>query len=147
MKTVIVYYSKKNTKKVIDKIAETYEVDLINAETVSEADLSGYDKICFASGIYNGSFHESVLHFAEKNLPEWKKVFFIYTSGFRKEGYTQSIHKICAKKKCRILGNCGALGETNWWRIKYFGWNIKGQPDRGEIMKVIQFYGEMLEKE
>ena len=34
-----------------------YEVDLINAAVDTDRDLSGYDMIGFASGIYYGKFH------------------------------------------------------------------------------------------
>ena len=52
MKTAIIYTSVHhgNTKKIIDEIAKTNEVDLIDATQVTEKDLSGYDLIGFASG-------------------------------------------------------------------------------------------------
>ena len=37
--------------------------------------------IGFASGIYFSKFHQSMLKFAEKNLPDDKKVFLICTYG------------------------------------------------------------------
>ena len=63
MKTAIIYASMHhgNTKKIIDEIAKTNEVDLIDATQVTEKDLSGYDLIGFASGVYYGKFHQSVL--------------------------------------------------------------------------------------
>lgn len=47
MKTAIIYASVHhgNTKKIIDEIAKTNEVDLIDATQVTEKDLSGYDLI------------------------------------------------------------------------------------------------------
>lgn len=55
MKTAIVYYSKHhgNTKKLIDAIAAADStVSLIDVTENPDADLSGYDRIGFASGIY-----------------------------------------------------------------------------------------------
>ena len=54
MKTAIIYTSVHhgNTKKIIDEIAKTNEVDLIDATQVTEKDLSGYDLIAVA-GIDN----------------------------------------------------------------------------------------------
>lgn len=51
MKTAIIYASVHhgNTKKIIDEIAKSNEVDLIDATQVTEKDLSGYDLIGFAS--------------------------------------------------------------------------------------------------
>ena len=62
MKTAIIYTSVHhgNTKKIIDEIAKTNEVDLIDATQVTEKDLSGYDLIGFASGVYYGKFHQSI---------------------------------------------------------------------------------------
>ena len=46
---------------------------MIDAVKQSDADLSSYDMIGFASGIYFSKFHQSMLKFAEKNLPDDKK--------------------------------------------------------------------------
>ena len=75
MKAVIVYASVHhgNTKKIVDEIAKAKEVELVDATQVKEKDLSGYDLIGFASGIYYGKFHQAVLNFASVNLPQDKK--------------------------------------------------------------------------
>lgn len=54
MKTAIVYYSTHhgNTKKLLDAIAEKNEVALIDVTKQPSADISEYDRIGFASGIY-----------------------------------------------------------------------------------------------
>ena len=58
MKTAIVYYSKHhgNTKKLLDAIAGENEVTLIDVTAQPAADLTGYERIGFASGIYYNSF-------------------------------------------------------------------------------------------
>ena len=62
MKTAIVYASVHhgNTKKIIDEIAKTNDVELIDATQTVEKDLSEYDLIGFASGVYGGKFHQSL---------------------------------------------------------------------------------------
>lgn len=67
MKTAIIYYSKHhgNTKKLIDAVSVGHDVTAIDASEVSKADLSSYDLVGFASGIYYSKFHKSVLQFAE----------------------------------------------------------------------------------
>lgn len=62
MKTVIVYASVHhgNTKQVVDEIAGKNEVDLIEATKVKEKDLSEYDLIGFASGIYYSKYHQVI---------------------------------------------------------------------------------------
>ena len=70
MKTAIVYYSEHhgNTKKLLDAIAKQGDVTLIEASGGPQTDLSEYELIGFASGIYYSKFHESVLRIAEKGL-------------------------------------------------------------------------------
>ena len=73
MKTVILFYSRHhgNTKKLLDAIAAADpDVDLVDVTTAGKTDLSGYDRIGIASGIYYSSFAKQVINFAEENLPE-----------------------------------------------------------------------------
>lgn len=69
MKTAIVYASVHhgNTKKIIDEIAKTNDVELIDAIQTVEKDLSEYDLIGFASGVYGGKLRKSVLKFSSVN--------------------------------------------------------------------------------
>ena len=99
MKTAIVFYSRHhgNTKKLLDAIAEKYPVTLIDATKNPSPDLSGYDAIGFASGIYYSKYHKSVLKIAE-NIPAGKKVFFLHTYGAKKEGYFKSIEAAVSGK-------------------------------------------------
>ena len=50
-----------NTEKLVKRIAEECQVDLIDAVKQPDADLSSYDMIGFASGIYFSKFHQSIL--------------------------------------------------------------------------------------
>lgn len=77
MKTAIVYYSKhhSNTKKLLDAIAEKHEVTLVDVTDNPITDLSGYDRIGFASGIYYSKFQKALLKYAEEHMPEGKETF------------------------------------------------------------------------
>ena len=82
MTTAIVYYSKHhgNTKKLLDAIAaEDGSVTLIDVTWQPEADLSRYDRVGFASGVYFSAFAKQIVAFAGSCLPENKEVFYIYT--------------------------------------------------------------------
>ena len=59
MRTAIVYASVHhgNTEKLVKRIAEECQMDLIDAVKQPDADLSSYDMIGFASGIYFSKFH------------------------------------------------------------------------------------------
>lgn len=142
MKTAVVYYSKHhgNTKKVLDAIAEKFDITLINAAEIPIADLSEYDLIGFASGIYYSKFHKSVLTFAENNLPKSKKVFFIYTCGAEKVGYTDAIVKVAESKEADLLGEYGCLGFDTFGPFKLIGGIAKGHPDTTELDGAVEFF-------
>jgi len=145
MKTAIVYYSQHhgNTKKLIDAIAAQYEVTLIDAAQTPSASLEDYDRIGFASGIYYSKFHKSVLQIAEQDLPEGKEVFFLYTYGARKDGYTKSIAEVVRKKSARILGEFGCPGLDTFGPFKLVGGIAKGHPSQEDCGGAVRFYGSL----
>lgn len=142
MKTAIVYYSKHhgNTKKLLDAIAADASVTLIDAAQTENADLSVYDAVGFASGIYYSKFHKSVLAFAERNLPKGMDVFFLYTYGAKKEGYTKAIREAVAKKNAHVLGEYGCFGFNTFGPFKLIGGMAKGHPDQTELKNAVAFY-------
>lgn len=148
MNTAIVYYSKHhgNTKKLLEAIACNHSVTLIDALETPNYDLSGFDAIGFASGIYYSKFHKSVLEFARKNLPENKKVFFLFTYGAEKAGYTSAIAKAVQDKNAKILGEYGCLGFDTFGPFKLIGGMAKGHPTAEELQGAETFYESVLEK-
>ncbi len=142
MKTAIVYYSKHhgNTKKLLDAIAAGQDVTLIDAAQTSSADLSRYDAVGFASGVYYSKFHKSVLKLAEECLPQGKPVFFLYTCGAQKDGYTKAIAEAAQKRGARILGEYGCLGFDTFGPFRLIGGIAKGHPTADEIKAAAAFY-------
>lgn len=142
MKTAIVYYSRHhgNTKKLIDAIAAKHDVTALDATEVKDTDLTQYDAVGFASGIYYSKFHKTVLSFAEKNLPEGKKVFFLYTYGAKKDGYTRAITEAVGKNHAKILGEYGCFGFNTFGPFKLIGGMAKGHPDDQELRGAVAFY-------
>lgn len=144
----MVYYSKHhgNTKKVIDAINKDGNITLIDVTATQTADLSQYDAIGFASGIYYSKFHKSVLKFAENNLPENKKVFFVYTYGTKKDGYTNAINDSVAKKSAYVLDEYGCFGFNTFGPFKLIGGMAKGHPDDKELRDAHDFFNNILTK-
>ena len=142
MKTAIAYYSKHhgNTKKLLDAIAATDEIDLIDVTATKTADLSGYDRIGFASGIYYGAFAKQIQAFASDNLPENKSVFLIETCGSPRKGYFSAMEKIAAEKNCTVIGKYECLGFDTFGPFKIIGGLQKGHPTEDEIQKAVEFY-------
>ena len=142
MKTAIVYYSKhhENTKKLLDAIAQEYDVELIDVSNTKAFDLSEYQVIGFASGIYYGKMHKLVLQYAEKNLPKNKKVFFIYTCGRVSAAHTNDIRKIAEETHAEILGEYGCVGFDTFGPLKLIGGMRKGHPNAEEVRGAVKFY-------
>ena len=145
MKTAIVYYSRHhgNTKKLLDAIAAENVVELIDVTAQPSADLAGYDRIGFASGIYYNSFAKQLLSFAESSLPEGKDVFYIFTHGAPKGIFLTAIRKITEQKNCREIGSYHCLGFDTFGPFKLLGGIAKGHPTEEEINGAADFYRKL----
>ncbi len=142
MKTAIVYYSAHhgNTKKLLDAIAEKYDVTLIDVTKDKTTDISQYDRIGFASGIYYASFAKQVLKYAEEKLPMGKSVFYISTYGTKKPSYYRAIVRIAESKCCKEIGRYDCLGFDTFGPFKLIGGIAKGHPTEDEINGAVRFY-------
>ena len=144
MRTAIVYYSAHhgNTRKLAEAVAQGREVTLIDALAVKSAGRSGYDLIGFASGIYFGKFHQSVVEFAKNNLPRDKKVFFLATYGG--SNGTKAIEEAVREKDARIVGSFGCKGYDTFGPFKLVGGIAKGHPDATDLKNACQFLDGLL---
>ena len=143
MNTAIVFASPHhgNTKKLLDAIASAFpEVTLIDAIRTPEPDLSGNDAVGFASGIYYSKLHKSVLRVAQERLPQGVPVFFLYTCGMRRAGYTKAVADAAAAHGARVLGEYGALGYNTYGLLRLIGGMGKGHPDSAETDGAVAFY-------
>ena len=143
MNTAIVYYSKHhgNTKKLLDAIVHADgSVALIDVTEQSAPDLSAFDRIGFASGIYFSCFAKQILSFAEEHLPENKDVFYIYTHGAPVGGFLKGIREIAERKHCRELGKYDCLGYDTFGPFKLVGGIAKGHPTEEELRNAVKFY-------
>lgn len=142
MKTAIVYYSKHhgNTKKLLDAIAKENEVTLIDITATPAPQLSEYDRIGFASGIYYSKFHKLLLKYAEQGMPQGKQTFFLYTYGAEKQGYTAAITDAVKKHGAKVLGEYGCFGFNTFGPFKLIGGIAKGHPNADDIAGAVAFY-------
>ena len=142
MKTVIVYYSQHhgNTKKLLDAITATENVTLIDVTAQPTADLSSYDRIGFASGIYYSSFAKQIVTFASEHLPENNNVFYIYTHGAPKGDFLKAMREIADKKHCKELGEYRCQGYDTFGPFKLIGGIAKGHPTEEEIAAAVEWY-------
>lgn len=142
MKAAICYYSRhhRNTLKVLETIAEENDIDLIDVTSRAAVHMERYDVVGFASGIYYSKFHDSVTSFARQYLPEGKGVFFIYTCGSMRDGYTKAIAEAVTVKHANILGEYGCRGYDTFGPFKLVGGIAKGHPNTDELQKARVFY-------
>lgn len=147
MKTAICYYSRHhgNTLKVLQAMAGEGEADLIDVTTRQAVRLEEYDCIGFASGIYFGKFHDSVLAFARQYLPQGKPVFLVCTYGGAKGTGTKALSEIAGEKGCRVLGEFGCKGYDTFGPFRLVGGIAKGHPDARDLENACRFYRNLRE--
>ncbi len=144
-KAVIIYASTHhgNTRKLVEAIANKYDIDKIDATKHQQSDLSGYDLIGFASGINFGKFYDSVEDFLENNLPERKRVFFLYTCAKINPRFTEKIKSLALKKGAVILGEYGCKGYNTYGPWKMIGGINKSHPSEDEISNAVKFFASL----
>ena len=147
-RTAIVYASKHHgsTYKLVKAISEKYDIDQFDAENLHSMDLSTYDLIGFASGIDFGKFYPSVEQFLKDNLPENKKVFFLYTCAKKNPKFTENIKTEALKRGAVIMGEYGCRGYNTYGPWKVIGGMNKNHPSQGELEEAIRFYEVLLNK-
>lgn len=129
MKTAIIYASTKlqKTKRLLKNVGEQLsDVTLIDVTKLSDSDLSAFDLIGMASGIYNDKTTKSVVEFVNNNLPEQKNFFFMYTCGSEDPKYLQEITESVLDKNPRVIG-------------AYDCFNPYGLLHKNEINRAVQF--------
>ena len=78
-----------------------------------------------------------MLKFAEKNLPDDKKIFLICTYGG--SANYRSIEQILNKKHSKVIGKFGCKGYDTFGPFKLIGGIAKGHPDEEDIKNAVEF--------
>lgn len=147
MKTAICYYSRHhgNTLKILEAMAQEGGVDLVDVTTRQTVRLEEYDCIGFASGVYFGKSHQSVLAFARQYLPRRKPVFLACTYGGARGDSMNALSEIAKEKDCPVLGEFGCRGYDTFGPFKLVGGIAKGHPDRRDLDNARSFYRHIRE--
>ena len=145
-KVAIVYASThhKNTYKLVEAIANKYDITQIDATKEKNTDLTEFDLIGFASGIDFGKFYEVVEQFLVDNLDENKKVFFLYTCAKDNGKFTQSIKEKALEKHADIMGEYGCRGYNTYGPLKLIGGMNKKNPTQDEIEGAVSFFESLI---
>ncbi|HHW11307.1 MAG TPA: flavodoxin [Firmicutes bacterium] len=144
-KAAIAYFSRHhgNTKKLLDAIKDSADIELIDVVEHDKADLTGYGIIGFASGTYFGKFNKRVVEFARNNLPSNKQVFLINTYGLRAAN-TKEMEQIINERSGRLLGTYGCRGYDTFGPLKMIGGIAKGHPDENEVKGAVEFFRKIM---
>jgi len=132
-----------NTKKVVDAISNQFEVEVVDSTRIKEKDLSSYDLIGFASGVYGFNLHQSLINFASINLPAYKNIFLITTSAMNKD-FSQSFMQAIENKKATVVGKFSCRGYNTFGPFKLVGGTSKGHPNDKDLKNAIAFYKGLL---
>lgn len=114
------------------------------ALTYIQSNLQEYETVGFASGIDFGKFYREIEAFAKDNLPEKKKVFFLYTCAMERKGFTDSMKEIALEKEDTILGEYGCKGYNTYGPWKVVGGMNKKHPTEAEILSAVEFFEKII---
>ena len=145
MKTAICYYSRHhgNTREILEAMAQAGDVELLDVTTRQTVRLENYDCVGFASGVYFGKFHDSVLSFARRYLPAGKAVFFACTYGGGMGSSTRELEGLAAERRCPVLGSFGCKGYDTFGPFKLVGGIARGRPNEADLEQARSFYQEI----
>lgn len=147
MKTETCYYSRHhgNIRKILEAMAQEGDVELLDITTRQAVRLEHYDCAGFASGVYFGKFHDSVLSFARQHLPSGKPVFFVCTYGGEMGSSTRELETLAAERRCPVLGTFGSKGCDTFSPFKLVGGIAKGRSNEADLEQAHSFYQEIQE--
>jgi flavodoxin len=152
---VIVFsYHHRNTEKIANACAGPLGAPVKTPQQVRPEEVQEYDLVGFGSGIYSGTFHQSIISLAER-LPQanGREAFLFSTFGapatFAGREFVEKNHRqirdILQGKGYVITGEFGCAGWNTNSFLKYFGGLNKGRPDAGDIKNAEAFAESMKE--
>ena len=142
MKTAILYASVHhgNTKKVAEAMAEALSAELFDLTKQGDVDISGYDLIGFASGIYYSNMHKAVRKFAEAaTFRPGQKVFLVCTCGMDSKDFTKKVRKTLEDKQVEVLDSFRCRGFDTFGPLVLIGGIAKGRPNAEDLERAREY--------
>ena len=149
MRTLIVYASTHhgNTRRVAEKMAAALGADLADAAKGPCPDPAEYVLVGLASGVYFGTFHNSIQQYARTAaFRPGQKVFLAGTCGVGYRDYGSGLRKALEQRGVRVLGGFQCRGYDTFGIFGKLGGIAKGHPDERDLERAERFAREMLEK-
>lgn len=142
MKIAIVYVSvhHKNTEKIVKAMAEEVNADLFNLNQSQSLDLSGYDIVGLASGVFFHNMHKKIIDFVMSDrLNSKQKVFLACTCGSPFIDHTKEVVKILKDKNISYLSTFECAGFDTFGPFKIIGGIAKNRPNNKDLEKAKKF--------
>jgi len=125
-----------NTKKVVDYLSTKISATVVDVTKEKAFDVSEYDTVIFASGIYVGQFHKSILEYIDIVDIKDKNVVLLYTCGVRYLDYAKKLKKTLEQKGARVLGDCYCRGFDTYGFLAKIGGIAKNHPNEKDLEKI-----------
>lgn len=142
-KTVILYASTehKNTERLVKGIADSVQgITLINVLENKNIDISSYEFVGFASGIYFGRMHDKIMELLETLvLKPDQKSFVLCTCGAKYTDHAKTAKYILTDRGFECLGSYVCKGYDTYGLLKYIGGISRGRPNANDIRKGAEF--------
>lgn len=142
MKTAIVYISVHhgNTKKVVDAMAQECGAQLFDLAAGEEIDLTGYDLVGLASGVFYWKMHPKLLKFAQTaQFTPGQRVFLVSTCGAPFGVYTGALKKALNDRGTRLVGSFTCRGFDTYGPFAKIGGIAKGRPNGDDLARARKF--------
>ena len=149
-KIIIFYYSYStmSTQKLVQGIqAAIPNIEILLLPSDDKNDVSSYDYIGFASGIYAWNFGKPVYQKIEKLVGlEGKKCFSLCSSGAGSEKYIYYPKEAIEKKGGKFIRGYGCQGKANFFPLNIFGGVHGSKPDENDIKGAVDFLKKLVEE-
>jgi flavodoxin len=141
MKTAVIYASvhHQNTKKLLEQAAAAFPMDILTVEEAKQTDLTQYDAVGIASGIYAGSAHKTILGFLQSKPAFPAKGFVVTTSGMGSQSYADKLAAAAWKAGLNTKGAYACRGLNTFGPFKIGGGMAKGHPNAEDVQGLVDF--------
>lgn len=147
-KIAIVYASvhHKNTEKLLQGIQLSCAIDLFDLTKESDMDLSTYDAVGYASGIFALKMHSLIYKILDENKTLPKKAIAMCTSGIGKGTMIKRFSKVLEERGFEVLGEFECKGYDTFGPFKFVGGINRKHPTEQDIADGIAFLRETAKK-
>ena len=136
-----------STEKLVKAVQASFpNIEILLLPSDEKNDVSAYDYIGFASGIYAWDFGKPVYKKIDTLVGlEGKKCFSLCTSGSASENYPLYPKAAIEKKGGKFIGGWGCQGKSNFFPLNLFGGVHNGKPDENDLKTGVAFVKKLIE--